>query len=78
MRLIDVNKLKNEAEHCIETTGAFQELIDNTPTAFDFGSVLNSLNSAIKSYSSMGSIAHVEALIFCKELIMGGVIYDTE
>lgn len=32
MRLIDANKLKKEAETCIETTDAFIELIDEQPT----------------------------------------------
>lgn len=31
-RLIDANKLMNEAETCIERTDMFQELIDEQPT----------------------------------------------
>lgn len=32
VRLIDANKLRYEAETCLETTEDFQELIDNQPT----------------------------------------------
>ena len=32
MRLIDADKLREEAETCIETTAAFIELIDEQPT----------------------------------------------
>ena len=32
MRLIDADKLKHEAEDCIETTDAFIQLIDEQPT----------------------------------------------
>ena len=32
MRLIDADKLRHEAEHCLETTGAFVDLIDAQPT----------------------------------------------
>lgn len=31
MRLIDADKLRREADHCRETTDAFQELIDQQP-----------------------------------------------
>lgn len=32
MRLIDADKLRHEAEHCLETTEAFVDLIDAQPT----------------------------------------------
>lgn len=31
-RLIDADELKRRSEHCIETTDAFAELIENAPT----------------------------------------------
>lgn len=63
MRLIDADKLKHEAEHCIETTGAFQELIDNQPLAFDVDGFIADIKRKIRNTRDDNKIMVLEDVL---------------
>lgn len=58
MRLIDADSLKFESETCLETTSAFQQLIDKQPTAIE-NDIFNMLDSgALMMYKTKHSVAY--------------------
>lgn len=63
MRLIDADKLKHEAEHCIETTEEFQELIDNQPLAFDVGGFIADIKRKIRNTRDDNKIMVLEDVL---------------
>lgn len=63
MRLIDADKLKHEAEHCIETTETFQELIDNQPLAFDVDGFIADIKRKIRNTRDDNKIVVLEDVL---------------